>query len=371
MNSVAEFLESRKVEGNYRTLLQERAGIDFSSNDYLGLSRSPSIRQALIVALEEGCALGATGSRLLSGNTVWHERVEAFLAGTFKVESALLFGSGFAANLGVMAALGGDQSEFFSDQLNHASLVDGMRLAKSKRTIFRHGDLNNLEELLSKSSCSIKVIVTESVFSMDGDLAPLDSLFQLAKRFDAWLVVDEAHATGVFGQRALGRTEDFNAEDVKIVSVHTGGKALGGQGAFVLSNCQFRDLLINRARTFIFSTALSPLSALQIEFAVKEVLKAPLSGSQLLRSANEVKYALGNFVETLSSQSQIIPAVLGSNERVVRVSGALRERGMDVRAIRAPTVPRGSERLRITLKSFHTQSEVASLIENLREVLAL
>lgn len=263
MNVVVEALESHRKLGTYRFLHSNSARIDFSSNDYLGLSRCPRIKAKLISELEAGCPLGATGSRLLSGQTPYHERVECFLAEAFVVPSALLFSSGFMANLGVLSAFGGLGADFFSDEFNHASLVDGMRLTKVPKAIFRHNDLHHLDDLLKQSHSPLKVIVTESVFSMDGDLAPLSGLVELAEQYDAWLVVDEAHATGVFGYRGLGRIEEIGFGAHKIISIHTGGKALGGQGAFVLSNQDFREILINRARSFIFSTALSPLSALQ------------------------------------------------------------------------------------------------------------
>lgn len=368
MTWVQSVLERLRSEGIYRELSSEGEGTDFSSNDYLGLARGESIRAGLIRALAEGCPLGATGSRLLCGNTSVHERVEAFLAETFRVSSALLFSSGFLANLGVLTAMGGEDTEFFSDANNHASLIDGIRLARSRCQIFPHNDVGILEEILAASRRRNKVIVTESVFSMDGDLAPLGELFSLARRFDAWLFVDEAHATGVFGERGLGRLEDFNTGGVRLISTHTGGKALGGQGAFVLSGGDFRDLLINRARAFIFSTALAPLNALQIELALREVMRQAGLGARALTAARAFCALAG--LPCSAGQSQIVPLVLGSNERAIGVAHALRERGLEVRAIRSPTVLPGTERLRLSFKSYHSEVDVTRLDAALREVLA-
>jgi 8-amino-7-oxononanoate synthase len=361
LNALEEALDLHRAQGTFRSLTQASSGLDFSSNDYLGLSRCPKIRRALIRELEEGCPLGATGSRLLSGHRAQHERVEAFLASTYGSGSALLFSSGFLANLGVLKALDSLGTEFFSDEKNHASLVDGMRLSGPRKQVFRHNDLNHLADLLAKSTAAVKTIVTESVFSMDGDLAPLSDLLILAERHGAWLVVDEAHATGLFG---LGR---MTAHGDRLVAVHTGGKALGGQGAYVLSSLKFRDLLINRARSFIFSTALSPLSALQIEHALRAVLAEP-KGAALLQAAEEFRAGLRKLGLKTWGSSQIVPLRLGSNERALVAATDLRQRGFDLRAVRSPAVSPGSERLRITLKSFHQPEDLRRLTGALAEV---
>lgn len=364
MNHVAEALSAFKDHGVYRSLQSTSSLIDFSSNDYLGLSACQKIRANLIRELQANCPLGATGSRLLSGQTEYHERVECFLAQEFRVSSALLFSSGFMANLGVLSAFSSIGAHFFSDELNHASLVDGLRIAKSPKTIFRHNDMNHLEEMLKGNDSPLKVIVTESVFSMGGDLAPLPEITELARRFDAWLVVDEAHATGVFGSRGLGRLEEHGSQ---LVAIHTAGKALGGQGAFVLSGHEFRELIINRARSFIFSTALSPLSALQIEFSLKGIVAQPQPGRALLLTAEKWRQRISGDFNTLQSKSQIIPIILGSNEEALRISRHLQNVGFDVRAIRSPTVMIGTERLRITLKSFHQADDLQNLYRALRE----
>lgn len=367
MPLIEQALRSHLETGTYRTLRASKDLVDFSSNDYLGLSDCGRIRRSLIEDLESGCRLGATGSRLLSGQSECHERVEAFLARTYEAPSALLFGSGYMANLAILTSFGTLGAEFFSDELNHASLIDGMRLTRSLKTVFRHNDLEHLKDRLTKSSSELKVIVTESLFSMEGDLSPLEAMHALAMEHDAWLVVDEAHATGVFGSRGLGRLEGRLGRNSKIVAVHTGGKALGGQGAFVLSSREFRELLVNRARTFIFTTALSPLSALQLEHAVKEIGRDTSRGPLLLDLAQKTRDILSPDFTILRSGSQIIPVIVGSNRMALKAANHLQSAGFDVRAIRSPTVPDGTERLRIALKSFHRIEELERFSFALRE----
>lgn len=363
MSFIASALKAHRAQGLYRELNIQRGLVDFSSNDYLSLAGDEFVRRSLIEELARGCPLGATGSPLVSGYTDDHERVESFLARTFQVPSALLFSSGFMANLGVMRAF--SNCEFYSDELNHASLIDGMRLSRSPVQIFAHNDLNHLESLLKKSRARHRAIVTESVFSQDGDLAPLDGLMSVSRRFNSWLIVDEAHATGVYGQTGLGRLEGLHEENV--ITIHTASKALGGQGAFVLSSLDVRELVVNRARSFIYSTGLAPLMCLQIEYALKALLGHKLGdGNRLLARAEEFRKAIQL---PLTSRSPIIPVVLGSNERALDASRTLSREGLHVRAMRFPTVARGSERLRITLKSTHKPREIETLLHCLKQIL--
>jgi 8-amino-7-oxononanoate synthase len=365
MKSLNLALEFYKSDGTYRTLHATHGLSDFSSNDYLGLSFSPKVRAKLRRALANGCPLGASGSRLLSGQTEFHERVESFLQSAFHAPSALIFSSGFMANLGVISAFSTINAHFFSDEENHASLIDGMKISNAPKSVYRHNDLADLKSRLSKSSSQTKVIVTEGVFSMSGDIAPLVEILSLAKKFNTWLVVDEAHSTGVFGKAGLGILSDLTLHYPLIVSIHTGGKALGGQGAFVLSSNEFRHLMVNCARSFIFSTALSPLSALQMQFALEEVIANPADRKRLLSLAVEVRKKLTSFGLTVNGKSQIIPVVLGSNERVINASQYLQRQGFDVRPIRSPSVSRGKEQLRITLKSFIPETTVQKFIESM------
>lgn len=364
MNLALETLMRLRAEGTYRTLENRDRLIDFCSNDYLGLANDEAIRQALKGELEKQCPIGATGSALISGYGATHERVERVLESVFRAESALLFPTGFMANLGVTCALA--EAEFFSDELNHASLIDGMRLTRARTHIFTHNDLDHLEQSIKACTARHRAIITESVFSQEGDLAPIDELVRIAERYDAWLVVDEAHATGIFGPRGLGRLEEISYE--KLIAVHTASKALGGQGAFVLSNRDVRELIINRARSYIFSTALSPLLCLQIEHAINAVLtRKSGDGARLLKKANDFLQALPEELRS-SSSSPIVPIILGSNEKALCWSEKLRARGFHVRAIRSPTVARGRERLRLSLKSTHLSEDLESLTEALAKL---
>lgn len=364
MEKIRQTLKELEEKGLARTVSSQSAQVDFSSNDYLGLANDPQIRAQLIQALAAGIPLGSTGSRLLRGTSTHHEETEAYLAKTFGNNSALLFGSGYAANLGLLSVLGGPETIFYSDELNHASLIDGIRLSRSECKVFRHGDMNHLEErLLESTKATRKVIVTETVFSMDGDISDVAALGALAKRFDAWLVVDETHATGVFGLGlAHGRPE---LKGVRTVAIHAAGKALGAMGAFVLAPAELKQLMINRARTFVFSTALSPLTALQIRLAMTAAVSRPKLARQCLAGAAYLR----NLLPKATGHSQIVPVLISGNERVTRAAANIQKKGFDVRAIRSPTVKPGSERLRISVKSMHSTQEIERLVHAIREEL--
>lgn len=361
MKELETELHNLKSSGLWRNLSCLN-GIDFSSNDYLGLARSSIIRKQLINYLETSQLLGSTGSRLVSGETELSRETEDFLAKLFHSESALLFGSGYLANLGVMTALGNESSEFFSDKLNHASLIDGMRLTKSRINTFNHNDLNHLETLLRASQANRKIVVTESVFSMDGDSPDLEKLVALVEKFDAILVVDEAHATGVCGTDGLGLLRDVSHDSIKTIGIHTCGKALGAYGAFVTSSEPIRYLFINKARSFIYSTAIPPLLLVQIRFALKEIIHGD---SLRIRLADNINTAREMFDREgiLLRGSHIGFIQFDGNHEVVTVAEFLQSNGFHVKAIRSPTVPAGKERIRITLKSFHKKEEIKSLAQ--------
>ena len=246
-------LSQLEHQGQLRHLFLSQ-GVDVSSNDTLALSTHPQIRCDLVAALEAGVPMGSGGSRLLHGHHRQHEEMECFLADKFECEAALIYGSGYLANLGVITSLFKD-FHIFSDELNHASLIDGIRLSGAKKSIYKHCDLGDLREQILASSASRRVIVTESLFSMNGDFAPIDALYELAQGCGAWLLVDEAHATGIYGQRGLGLL--CHRKDT--ISVHTMGKALGSQGAFVLCPREVKEWLVNTSRSFIYTTSPSPL----------------------------------------------------------------------------------------------------------------
>lgn len=364
MERIRQTLKELEDSGLTRIASSRTAPVDFSSNDYLGLANDPQIRAQLIQALAAGIPLGATGSRLLRGTSTHHEETEAYLAKTFGNNSALLFGSGYAANLGLLSVLGGQETVFYSDDLNHASLIDGIRLSRSECKVYRHGDMTHLEERLGEATkATRKVIVTESVFSMDGDISDFAILGTLAKKFDAWLIADETHATGVFGLGlCYGRPE---LKGVRTVAVHAAGKALGAMGAFVLAPAELKQLMINRSRTFVFSTAISPLTALQIRLAMTAAISRPKLARQCLANAAYLR----NLLPKAGGHSQIVPVLISGNERVTRAAANIQKKGFDVRAIRSPTVRAGSERLRISMKSMHSTQEIERLAQAIREEL--
>jgi 8-amino-7-oxononanoate synthase len=374
MKNIQQSLEHLRNTQALRTLAPQGELVDFASNDYLGFTTRPEIRKRLIEALEGGLEIGAGGSRLLGGNTEQHVHTESFLADAFGAESALLFSSGYQANCGILTTLGESQTEFFSDANNHASLIDGMRLSRASTSVFGHNNLDELERQLSQSKALRKIIVTETVFSMDGDLAPLEELRALAHRFGAWLVLDEAHATGLFGRRGRGCYDHYEHQNgvrshVPVVTLHTASKALGGQGAFVLGPEIIKQYLINKCRNFIFSTAISPILSVQIEIAVSEMIRVADENwsSRVLGLAQYARQKLSPHFDLGRSASQIVPVILGSNAKALRVAAHLRTRGFEVKAIRAPTVPKGSERLRLSFNVSHTQEHVDALVYEILE----
>lgn len=363
MQLISKNINNLKDKHIFRNL-EIMSGLDFSSNDYLGLSNNEFIKMKLSEHLLNGCALGSTGSRLISGENSIYKETEAFIANLYEAESALIFGSGYLANIGVLTALGGEDTCFFSDELNHASLIDGIKLSKSHYKIFAHNDILQLEDHLLRSSFKRKVIVTESIFSMDGDKSPLIEIIELAKKHDAFVVLDEAHATGVLGGRGLGESENNLQNYHKLVAVHTCSKALGAYGAYVLSNKLIRDLLINCSRSFIYSTGLPPISVLNIRLSLEEIIKSPDLHLKLNENSNYLQKKLG-----INSSSNILPFIIGNDVLVMRASEKMIKAGFQIRGIRFPSVPKGMERLRITVKSFHQKDQLNQFADTLKDVL--
>ena len=327
-------------------------GINLCSNDYLDLAHDPRLKKAVAEALAGVCAVGSTGSRLLSGNARIWEQLEAELAQFAGAEAALFFNSGYAANVGLFSCIAGPQDVIFSDEANHASIIDGLRLSRARKVVFPHLDLDFLERELRhcESGAAQKFIATESVFSMDGDRAPLGKLAAIAERYGAELIVDEAHATGVFGPGGRGLAARSGVSRAPLATVHPCGKAFAAMGAFVCCSETLKQYLVNRARTFIFSTALPPYVAAQLRATVGIVAAADSERSRLasLHAFLRGKLRDAGF-ETGRSDSQIVPVMLGSNERTVQFADALSQAGFAVRAIRPPTVPAGTSRLRLSL----------------------
>jgi 8-amino-7-oxononanoate synthase len=361
--------------------------MNFCSNDYLALSKDPRLQQAIVTAVNEGSAVGSTGSRLLSGNSLIWETLESELAQFTGAEAALYFNSGYAANVGLLSCVAGPRDTIFSDRANHASIIDGIRLSGARKIIFPHLDLQYLEDklrALDKAGANAvqqergqKFIVVESVFSMDGDRAPLADLLALAERWGAEVIVDEAHATGVFGEQGRGLATGASTPASPISStsqglfavVHTCGKALAATGAFVCCSETLKRYLINRARTFIFSTALPPYIAAQMRATIPIVSAADSRRAHLQTLATHLRARPQRAgFDTADSDSQIVPVLLGSNERAVQFAARLCDAGFAVRAIRPPTVPVGTARLRLSLHAGMSIALLDSLVEALVRV---
>jgi 8-amino-7-oxononanoate synthase len=333
---------------------------NFASNDYLNFAHDPRVIAAAQQALADA-GVGATASALVCGRTVWHERLERTLAEFEGQPAAVLFPTGLAVNVGTVAALAGKDDAVFSDRLNHASLIDGCRLSGARVHIYRHDELDKLAEVLQRaSSARRRFIVTDAVFSMDGDLAPLPELCEIAERFDAQLIVDEAHGTGVYGDRGRGACELFGVEERVAVRIGTLSKSLGTLGGFVTGSQNLVDYLWNAARTQIYSTALPPAVCAAATEAVTILGKNPSLVDELQNRGRSFRVSLEqrgvspSGGSTHGSFSPIVPIVLGEPERTMRVAVRLEERGYLVGAIRPPTVPQGTSRLRITVTLAHS-----------------
>lgn len=351
-----------------RRSLEEIHGVNFCSNDYLGLAENAALRERVAEAVLSVEKLGGTGSRLLSGQTEeWRELEDVFakFAGT---ESALFFTTGYVANVGLLSSVVGKDDVIFSDARNHASLIDGMRLSGARKVIYRHLDLNALEDALRREAGAPwrKVIVTESVFSMDGDIAPLAEIVNLAEKYDAAVILDEAHATAVHGPSGRGLAAAAGLTQRFLAVLHTCGKALASAGAFVCGPAVMKEHLVNHARTFIFSTALPPYFAAQIRAALHLAEGMDSERETLLKNAAGFRNALqGQGFDTSSTSSQIIPVVLGHNEATLDAAEHLQREGFAVRGIRPPTVAEGGSRLRLSLTTNISQQELSRFVQAL------
>ncbi|MFN3727862.1 MAG: 8-amino-7-oxononanoate synthase [Allosphingosinicella sp.] len=341
----------RLGEAGRRRTLRPRRGHDLASNDYLGLAGSDRLRQAVSEALARGVPVGSGGSRLLRGNAEEHEQLEEQAARFFGAKSALFLGSGYAANVLILATLPQRGDLVIHDDLVHASVHEGMRLGRAERTAFAHNDVEAAADALASwrrsGGCGIPWIAVESLYSMDGDQAPLAELAALAEQEGAMLVIDEAHATGVFGPDGRGLAADLEGQD-NVVTLRTCGKALGCEGAFILGPSTVRDFLINRGRGFIFSTAPSPLVAATVSEALCVLREEPERRERLhalLRHADRELTKLG----LAATGSPIQPVIIGDDRRTMEVASELQELGFDVRGIRPPTVPAGASRLRLSI----------------------
>ena len=363
--TLAKGLRALEQQHQRRTLAVVQ-GIDFCSNDYLGLAEHPALREAVVRAVENSARVGGTASRLLSGQTDGWRRLEEEFAQFAGTEAALFFSSGYAANVGLLSSLVGPDDVVYSDILNHASLIDGMRLSGARKVIYPHLDLSALENSLRQDDGAPwrRVIVTESVFSMNGDVAPLKEMAALAEQFGAAMIVDEAHATGVYGKGGCGLAAETGILPHVLATIHTCGKALASAGAFVCGPAVMKDHLINHARTFIFSTALPPYFAEQISAALNLAIGMEMERQTLLKRADALNTALRRAgFDTGGSASQIVPVILGSNEDTVQAAEQLQREGFAVRAIRPPTVPLGRARLRLSLTARIAEEDLARLVK--------
>ena len=353
-----------------RAVVDGRQLVSFCRNDYLGLANDPALIDAACVGAR-AWGVGSGASHLVSGHLTPHDELERRLAEHVGFARALLFSTGYLANLGIVAALVGRGDAVFADKLNHASLIDAVQLSRADSLRYAHADLNALERLLAKSTAKRKLIVSDAVFSMDGDLGPLPGLLELAEGHDAWLVIDDAHGYGVLGDKGRGSLAHFGIDpgNPRIVYMGTLGKAAGASGAFVAASATVVEWLLQRARTYIFTTGSSPLIACALQKSVELIAAGDERRAQLQRLAAQLGAGLaGSRWRLLPSPTAIQPLLIGDNHETLRVAAALFERGLWVPAIRPPTVPRGSARLRISLSAAHTEADVAALVAALKEL---
>jgi 8-amino-7-oxononanoate synthase len=361
---VAAELDAIRAAGRWRAtrsfdsfgpegMLDGRQVVSFASNDYLGLSTHPGVIAAAHEALDQWGA-GSTASRLIVGTRPCHHELEGEIARWKGTDGAVLFPTGFAANLGVLGVVGGRDVTVFSDELNHASIIDGCRLSRSTIQTYRHADLDHLDELLRDSPAGRNVVVTDSVFSMDGDIVDIDQLAQLCAHTGALLIIDEAHSV-------LGPHVPDDIDGLDILRVGTLSKTLGSLGGWVAGSSQFMNLLVNRARSYIFTTALSPADT-AAGLAALRILNSP-DGEALI---GRLRHSIERF--TPGHPSPIIPIQLGDEQRAIDAAAQLLERGIFIPAIRPPTVPVGTSRLRIALSAAHTDAMLADLETNLDEL---
>jgi 8-amino-7-oxononanoate synthase len=352
-------------------LLGGRSLVNLCSNDYLGLAGDPRLRRAAAEAAEaEGAGSGA--ARLVAGDLAIHGRLERRIAAAKGTEAALLFNSGYHANAGVPPALVGRGDAIFSDVLNHASILDGCQLSRAELVRYRHLDVGELSDLLARTRARRRLVVTDSVFGMDGDAAPLREIADLCDRHGAMLYVDEAHATGVLGPTGGGLAEALGVAGRVDVHMGTLGKALGSFGAYVAGSRRLVEWLVSRARTFVFTTALPPAACGAALAALDVVAAEPERRDRLHALSARMKTGLERLGFSMRGVvAPIFPVILGDEERALAASRALRERGFFVRAIRPPTVPRGTSRLRVSLTAGHEEAQVDAFLGALGETLAL
>jgi 8-amino-7-oxononanoate synthase len=344
----------------------------FASSNYLDLARHPEVVEAAQRATRDwGCAAG--GSRLITGNLAIHEALEAELAQFFGREAALAFNTGYMANVGVIPALVGAGDVLVSDELNHASIIDGARLARAEVAVFRHGDVDSFAETLHRAREKARriLVAVDGVYSMDGDVAPVAEIVKRAHEVDAMVLLDDAHGTGILGARGRGTAEAAGVLGEVDILMGTLGKSIGSFGAFVVGNARLRDLLVNTARSFIFSCALAPAQIEAARVSLRLIDEEPWRRQRLAANCDRLRRRLANAgISTAPSTTHILPVVLGENQQTMNVCEDLLERGYYAQGIRHPSVPRGSARLRITPMATHDESEIDGLVDAIIDSIA-
>jgi 8-amino-7-oxononanoate synthase len=370
---VSEHLEVLRAKGLYRrmralesaqdswVMFEGRRVLNLCSNNYLGLAGHPEVKKAAAQAIERwGCGSGA--SRLICGTLAPHRELESRLAVFKGTEAALLYSSGYAANMGIIPAIVGEEDAVFSDELNHASIIDGCRLSRARVAVFPHNNLDVLESKLRRVASGKsrrKLIVVDSVFSMDGDLAPLPELAKLAEKYGCLLMVDEAHATGVLGPGGRGLVTHFGLEESVTISMSTLSKALGSLGGFAAGSSEMVDFLINKSRSFIYTTALSPGNVAAAGAALTLLENEPSLTQRVLDNAKYLRLGFKRLgFDTRNSETQIIPVMVGDAAGALKMSGLLLDEGVLATAVRPPTVPDGTCRIRVTVMATHTRQDL-------------
>ena len=381
MDFYAQEIAKLKEKDNFRQVhnIEEKVGryltidgkslLNFSSNDYLNLSTDKNLIQDFLSKYSSNneFIFSSTSSRLLTGTSSYYKRLENNLAKMFNKDACLLFNTGYQCNLGVVSSLVNRDDVIFSDKLNHASIIDGMRLSGTQFYRYKHFDYENLENLLKKHRSNYKkaIIISESVFSMDGDIADIKKLVELKKKYDCYLMIDEAHAFGIYGENLSGISErDGVLEDVDIITA-TLGKSFASMGAFCVSSKTIIDYLINKANSFIFSTALPSVNVMWSNYLIEEKFAyAKEKAEKLTKLVNDAHCYLGDIVET-----QIVPIIIGDNTKTIKIAEQLRSQGYFVLPVRPPTVPVNTSRLRLSLTADITFEEFKTLIDTVRGIL--
>ncbi|NWO14195.1 MAG: 8-amino-7-oxononanoate synthase [Virgibacillus sp.] len=360
-NSLYRTLRTMKTASQSARIVDGEKKIIFSSNDYLGLANDKRLIHATIEALQQ-FGVGSSGSRLTTGNTYWHEKLEKKIATFKQTEAARLFSSGYLANIGVLSALAEAEDVILSDQYNHASIIDGCRLSKAKTCIYRHVDMEDLErKLAATTKYKQRFIVTDGVFSMDGSIAPLDRMMELADHYHAYVIVDDAHATGVLGQSGRGTSAYFGI--MPDVVIGTCSKAIGTEGGFVAGSSILVDFLKNHARTFIFQTALSPAICAATYTAIELIEQDANRREHLHYNIRKLKEGLNDMGYAVKGDhTAIIPVIIGEQQLALEFAKELEEKGIYAPAIRPPTVPNGESRIRLTVTASHSMQEIDDVL---------